>query len=250
MLLLPSHVSKRVVSVKFLGKKSLSDFSKILPGRKNLLAPNLKKFATTNSQIFSKSEIEEVEFEEFGTFRAEEVQISESTSSGRERREDTGSGAVLTDHMLVIDWTQTGGWHRPQILPVAPIKINPGASSLQYGMSCYGDLNVYKNRETGQLQAFQPDLSLHAMLNSTHCLAMPLFEMEELFKCFAHMVGLDKQWYPSEEDGGHLHIRTCHYSTDSSLAPQPPRSSTMFCLMRQVPGGQLFRGQSLKCSDQ
>lgn len=188
---------------------------------------------STNAKIFSKSEIERMEFEEFGTFKSNELKIQETSK----KNWNSQVRSTFTDHMLVIDWTLKDGWRRPQILPFAPIAVHPGASSLQYGMSCYGDLNIHMNKTTGQLQAFQPDLSLQAILNSTHCLDMPLFETEQLFECMKHLVHVDRDWFPADQEG-HLNIRMCHFSTEDALPLITPRSSKLLCLMSQVKSDQ------------
>jgi branched-chain amino acid aminotransferase len=43
-------------------------------------------------------------------------------------------GATMSDHMLEIDWDAKKGWHAPKIIPYGPLKLDPAASSLHYGL--------------------------------------------------------------------------------------------------------------------
>ena len=41
-------------------------------------------------------------------------------------------GTAFTDHMLMMEWTEVGGWQAPRIVPQGPLAIHPGATVLQY----------------------------------------------------------------------------------------------------------------------
>ena len=41
-------------------------------------------------------------------------------------------GTAFTDHMLMMEWTEVGGWQTPRIVPQGPLAIHPGATVLQY----------------------------------------------------------------------------------------------------------------------
>lgn len=43
-------------------------------------------------------------------------------------------GKTMSDHMLVINWSQDAGWDRPEIVPYGPLSIPPSASTLHYGL--------------------------------------------------------------------------------------------------------------------
>ena len=37
-----------------------------------------------------------------------------------------GFGQIFTDHMLLIDYDSTRGWHNPKIEPYGDLKLDPG----------------------------------------------------------------------------------------------------------------------------
>ena len=45
-------------------------------------------------------------------------------------------GTAFTDHMLMMEWTEVGGWQAPRIVPQGPLAIHPGATVLQYAQVC------------------------------------------------------------------------------------------------------------------
>ena len=51
----------------------------------------------------------------------------------RRMRQNWGVGAVTTDHMFIMDYTEGKGWHDPRIIPYGPIELDPFAKCLHYG---------------------------------------------------------------------------------------------------------------------
>jgi hypothetical protein len=51
----------------------------------------------------------------------------------RPKQENLQFGTTLSDHMLMVEWDKTEGWHAPAIVPYRDLKISPAASSLHYG---------------------------------------------------------------------------------------------------------------------
>ena len=64
-------------------------------------------------------------------------------------------GKLFTDHMLSVQWTKTGGWEAPEIIPYGPIKLATSATSLHYGISVFEGVSVVQNAKSDKLQAFR-----------------------------------------------------------------------------------------------
>lgn len=60
----------------------------------------------------------------------------EYTTSAKAKvpKEDLKFGATTSDHMLEVDWDAVKGWHAPKIIPYQPLKLDPAASVLHYGL--------------------------------------------------------------------------------------------------------------------
>ena len=52
-------------------------------------------------------------------------------------------GKTFTDHMLVINWTETGGWESPQIYPFGDLTISPASSCLHYGVEVSNSYQLF-----------------------------------------------------------------------------------------------------------
>lgn len=53
--------------------------------------------------------------------------------------ENLGFGKVITDHMLKVKWTNTHGWHAPEITPAAPIPLHPFSHVFHYAQEVRAD---------------------------------------------------------------------------------------------------------------
>jgi branched-chain amino acid aminotransferase len=82
--------------------------------------------------------------------------------------------------MFQVDWDFNEGWGKPRIVPYEPLRIDPTATSLHYGISAYEGLSVVKNASTGKAQAFRAHNNLKSFLDASEHLDMPAFDTEEL----------------------------------------------------------------------
>ena len=60
------------------------------------------------------------------------IQVVHTTTPKQKPQDETklGFGAVTTDHMFVMDYTEGKGWHDPRIVPYGPIELDPFAKCL------------------------------------------------------------------------------------------------------------------------
>ena len=56
-------------------------------------------------------------------------------------------GTTFTDHMLVMEWAEVGGWKAPRIVPQGPLAIHPGATVLQYAQVKMDEPDKYPKQE-------------------------------------------------------------------------------------------------------
>jgi branched-chain amino acid aminotransferase len=62
-----------------------------------------------------------------------ELKKDKTAWENRPKKEDLVFGTTLSDHMLMVEWTEESGWAPPKIVPYQDLKISPAASSLHYG---------------------------------------------------------------------------------------------------------------------
>ena len=56
---------------------------------------------------------------------------------------EPGFGAVFTDHMATIRWTEGRGWHDARLEPYGPVTLDPAAAVFHYGQEIFEGLKAY-----------------------------------------------------------------------------------------------------------
>lgn len=95
-----------------------------------------------------------------------------------------------TDHMVCVTWTDTEGWHTPEIKPYGPFTIMPTASCLHYATQCFEGMKVYRGFD-GKLRLFRPDRNCARLLMSSLRVALPPFNSQELEKILIKFLAID-----------------------------------------------------------
>ena len=63
-----------------------------------------------------------------------EIKITKTTTpQTMPPEEKLGFGKVFTDHMLLVDWSEEGGWQNARIEPFGRISLHPASTVLHYG---------------------------------------------------------------------------------------------------------------------
>ena len=62
------------------------------------------------------------------------VQLTDNPKEKPTNPREIEFGKVMSDHMLVLEWSKEEGWDKPYIVPFGPIPIPPSASVLHYGL--------------------------------------------------------------------------------------------------------------------
>jgi len=157
------------------------------------------------------------------------------TSTPRPKPEDTSKvlfGEVLSDHMLIMDWSESDGWEAPRIIPLGPLPITPAASSLHYGLEVFEGMKAYKTLG-GSIQMFRPFENMKRLYRSSGRLSLPFFDKEEVLKCISELVRVDEDWI-SDQENCSLYIRPTMISTEPTLGVKPPANASLFVITGPV----------------
>jgi len=146
-----------------------------------------------------------------------EIRITKTASPKQMPPADRlGFGSVFTDHMFIMDYSDTGGWHDARIVPYGPISFDPAASVLHYGTEVFEGLKAYR-RSDGKVQLFRPWDNVERLNNSCARLGLPKIDPEDALEAIKKIVEVDEKWVPST-DGASLYIRPFLFSTDPNLS--------------------------------
>ena len=103
-----------------------------------------------------------------------EVRPTSNPTSDKDRAAklvDPGFGRVFTDHMAIVQYNQTKGWHGARVESRANFPLDPALAVLHYAQEIFEGLKAYK-RDDGGVNLFRPDANARRFWNSAERMAM------------------------------------------------------------------------------
>jgi branched-chain amino acid aminotransferase len=148
-----------------------------------------------------------------------QISIIRSTTIGQKPRPksdaELGFGKYFTDHMFLMDYEKSKGWHNPRIEPYGPIPLDPSAMVLHYGQEVFEGLKAY-HLSDGGISLFRLYKNIERMNRSAQRLCMPKVESEIIFEGMKELILLDREWVPTSP-GTALYIRPTMIATEAAL---------------------------------
>jgi branched-chain amino acid aminotransferase len=161
-------------------------------------------------------------------------------ASEREARlADPGFGRFFTDHMVTIAWETGRGWHDAQLVPYAPLSLDPAVMVLHYGQAIFEGLKAY-HQPDGSIATFRPEQNARRFQRSARRLAMPELPEDLFLASLQALVGQDAAWVPTGAEHS-LYLRPLMFSTEVGLGVRPA-SSYLFALIASPAGAYFPRG--------
>ncbi|XP_051248487.1 branched-chain-amino-acid aminotransferase, cytosolic [Dicentrarchus labrax] len=165
------------------------------------------------------------------SFKASDLVIQLSSSLKR-KPDEFDYGAVFTDHMLTIEWSESEGWQAPVIKPFENLSLHPACSSLHYSVQLFEGMKAYRG-DDNQLRLFRPTLNMSRMSNSAKRACLPAFDQSEFLQCIRQLVEVEQEWVP-RSDSVSLYIRPTFIGTEPSLAIMKPGHALLYVILCQV----------------
>jgi branched-chain amino acid aminotransferase len=151
---------------------------------------------------------------------------------------DPGFGRYFTDHMVSIQWSAGRGWHTAELVPYAPLSIDPANMALHYGQSIFEGLKVYRQPD-GTLATFRPHRNAQRFQNSARRLAMPELPEELFVGAVEALARQDSDWIPRKAEQS-LYMRPFMFAMETGLGVRP--SNEYRFLLIASPAGAYFSG--------
>ena len=145
-------------------------------------------------------------------------QLNPAARSATERAAlmaDPGFGRVHTDHMVVIRWTASEGWHDATLTAYQPLALDPSAMVLHYGQAIFEGLKAYRQAD-GNVAVFRPQENAERFNRSAQRLAMPELPTELFLAAVDDLVATDLDWVPTAE-GQSLYLRPFMIATEAQV---------------------------------
>ena len=145
-------------------------------------------------------------------------------------------GKIFTDHMFTMNYHIDKGWYDAQIVPYAPIELDPAAICLHYGQLIFEGMKAYR-ADDGRVLLFRPKSNMQRLNASGDRLCIPPVDVDFMVEAVAKLVSIDKDWIPKQE-GTSLYIRPFIIATESSINLHPSESYMLMVILSPV--GHVF----------
>jgi branched-chain amino acid aminotransferase len=149
-----------------------------------------------------------------------------------------GFGRHFTDHMVTIKWTEGRGWHDAQLVPYAPLSIDPANMTLHYAQTIFEGLKAYQQPD-GTVATFRPEANALRFQASSRRLAMPEVPVETFIAACDALVKQDRAWVPTEGEAS-LYLRPFMFATEVGLGVRP--ANEYLFIVIASPAGAYFSG--------
>ena len=142
-----------------------------------------------------------------------------------------GFGKYFTDHMFVMEYTDSEGWKNARIVPFDYIPIHPASTVLHYGAEIFEGMKAYKTEDGFQM--FRPYENVKRMNDSAERLCLPTLSEEFTVKALTELITIDKEWIP-DLPGTSLYIRPFMFGNDESLGVHAVHNATFVIILSPV----------------
>ena len=139
-----------------------------------------------------------------------------------------GFGQHMADHMFVMLYDESMGWHDAAIKPYENFSLAPAAMVLHYGQAIFEGLKAYRGTDD-KIYLFRPTDNLKRMNDSATRMCMPEIPVDFVFSAMKKLVALDKSWVPRAE-GATLYIRPAMIASEAGLGVRPAKQYLFFII--------------------
>lgn len=140
-------------------------------------------------------------------------------------------GETPTDHMLVCDCVN-GVWQAPEIVPYAPITLDPSAKVFHYGQAIFEGMKAYKD-EDGELWLFRPHDNFTRFNRSAERMAMAQVPESVFIEGLHQLLALEQNWV-KQGDNHALYIRPFLIATSAGVSAAPSQNYRFMIILSPV----------------
>ncbi|MFD6419023.1 branched-chain amino acid aminotransferase [Streptomyces sp. NPDC060194] len=150
-----------------------------------------------------------------------------------------GFGRHFTDNMVTVRWTAGRGWHDAQLVPYAPLSIDPASMVLHYSQTIFEGLKAYRQPD-GSVATFRPYANAARLNASARRMAMPELPEELFVEACDVLVRQEKAWVPAGGGEQTLYLRPFMFATEVGLGVRP--SNEYVFMVIASPSAPFFAG--------
>ncbi len=169
-----------------------------------------------------------------------EIKVTKSTTLGQKPRpadSELGFGKYTTDHIFLLDYTSSSGWHNARIEPYQELRLDPTAMVLHYNQEIFEGLKAY-HLPDGGIALFRPEKNIERMNASARRMVMPELDPDLFLRAMKELILLDRSWIPTLV-GTSFYIRPTMIATEPALGVRPADEYLFFIVL--CPVGAYYR---------
>jgi branched-chain amino acid aminotransferase len=148
---------------------------------------------------------------------------------------DFGFGKLMCPVMITCDY-ENGSWGTIEVIPYAPLSIDPAAKVLHYAQEIFEGLKAYKNDDE-EVFLFRPEMNAKRFNISANRMAMPELPEEIFVETNKLITSICHDVVPIEV-GASLYLRPFMIATEPALGVKP--SSTYKYVLIASPAADYF----------
>ncbi|MDR0570319.1 MAG: branched-chain amino acid aminotransferase [Clostridiales Family XIII bacterium] len=141
-------------------------------------------------------------------------------------------GTVFTDHMFLMDYNKSSGWHDGRIVPYGPISLDPAAAVLHYSQTMFEGLKAYRAKD-GSIQLFRPDMNAKRTTLTNARLCIPPIDEDLFVNAIKAIVDFDREWTPNKENTS-LYVRPFIFANEAFLGVRPAEQFIFVIILSPV----------------
>ncbi|WP_371618059.1 branched-chain amino acid aminotransferase [Streptomyces sp. NBC_00454] len=170
-----------------------------------------------------------------------ELKPSSNPLSAAEREAilaNPGFGRHFTDHMVTVKWTEGRGWHDAELVPYAPLSMDPANMTLHYAQTIFEGLKAYKQPD-GTVATFRPRANAERFQSSARRMAMPELPADLFIAACDALIKQDRDWVPDSGEAS-LYLRPFMFASEVGLGVRP--ANEFLFIVIASPAGAYFPG--------
>lgn len=170
-----------------------------------------------------------------------ELKPSSTPLSAAEREAilaNPGFGRHFTDHMVTVKWTEGRGWHDAELVPYAPLSMDPANMTLHYAQTIFEGLKAYKQPD-GTVATFRPRANAERFQSSARRMAMPELPADLFIAACDALIKQDRDWVPDSGEAS-LYLRPFMFASEVGLGVRP--ANEFLFIVIASPAGAYFPG--------
>jgi branched-chain amino acid aminotransferase len=141
--------------------------------------------------------------------------------------------------MVTVKWTEGRGWHEAQLVPYAPLSLDPANMTLHYAQTIFEGLKAYRQPD-GTVATFRPEQNAERFQASARRMAMPELPVDLFLAACDALVTQDRAWVPGSGESS-LYLRPFMIATEVGLGVRPA-NEYLFAVIASPAGAYFPRG--------